>query len=86
MTAQFIAVVSLTNSGTVPKFLSNPIFWVQSALDFTTDRPIHRDRFPNLPGTVPEFFNRDRFPNLPGTVPEFFKGDSPRVFQFVVRT
>jgi hypothetical protein len=32
---------------TSPELVSTPIFWVESPLDSTTDRPIHRGRFPN---------------------------------------
>jgi hypothetical protein len=30
-----------------PELVFKPIFWVESPLDSTIDRPIHRVRFPN---------------------------------------
>ena len=30
-----------------PELVSKPIFWLESPLDSTTDRSIHRGRFPN---------------------------------------
>jgi len=30
-----------------PELVSKPLFWMESALESTTDRSIHRGRFPN---------------------------------------